>query len=183
MAAYSRLASPSQAKFQTMKLSPLSAPCAAAPVQNTVSTFASLVCGCQSEHALSQWPSQANSSIETKIVCGCHNARQSLSGVDVCWSRLWSRNHLYFVSVSSRACVDKMAEPKSRDGPSSIKSQLKFPGCTHYRRCSDNHYRCQQCCLNEGLTLYWRIALWGLQGLASRGLAGSRESQQTEAQA
>ena len=38
VAAYSRLASRSQAKFQTMKLSPLSTPCAAAPAQSTVST-------------------------------------------------------------------------------------------------------------------------------------------------
>ena len=101
------------------------------------SIFASLVCGCQSEHALSQWPSQANSSIETKIVCGCRNARQSLSGVDVLWSRFWSRSCFYFVSMTSRACVDKMAEPKSRDRSSSTESQLKFPGCP----------------LNEGLTL------------------------------
>ena len=42
VAAYSRLASRSQAKFQTMKLSPLSAPCAAAPAQSTVSTCRSL---------------------------------------------------------------------------------------------------------------------------------------------
>ena len=49
---------------------------------SSTSIFASLVWGCQSEHALSQWPSQANSSIETKIVGGCYNARQSLSGVD-----------------------------------------------------------------------------------------------------
>ena len=111
------------------------------------------MCGCQSEHALSQWPSQANLRIKTKIVCGCRNARQSLSGVDVCWSRFWSRNRFYFVSVSSRACVDKMVEPKSRDRSSSTESQRKFPGGTHYRRRNDNHYRCQQCRLNEGLTL------------------------------
>ena len=111
------------------------------------------MCGCQSEHALSQWPSQANWSIETKIVCGCRNARQSVSGVDVLWSRLGSRSRVYFVSVSSRACVDKMAESKSRDWSSSTESQLKFPGCTYYRRRNDNHYRCQQCRLNEGLTL------------------------------
>ena len=42
MAAYSRLASRSQAKFQTMKLSPLSAPRAAAPAQSTISTCGSL---------------------------------------------------------------------------------------------------------------------------------------------
>ena len=86
------------------------------------SIFTSLVCAIQSEHALAQWPSQANSSIETKIVCGCRNARQSLSSVDVCWSRFWSRNRVYFVSVSSRACVDKMAEPKSRDRSPSTES-------------------------------------------------------------
>ena len=42
MAAYSRLASQSQAKFQTMKLSPLSALRAAAPAQSTISTCRSL---------------------------------------------------------------------------------------------------------------------------------------------
>ena len=42
VAAYSRLASRSQAKFQTMKLSPLSAPRAAAPAQSTVSACRSL---------------------------------------------------------------------------------------------------------------------------------------------
>ena len=42
MAAYSRLASRSQAKFQTTKSSPLSTPCAAAPAQSTVSTCRSL---------------------------------------------------------------------------------------------------------------------------------------------
>ena len=34
-----------------------------------------------------------------------------------------------------------------------MEPQLKFPGCSHYRRLSDNHFRCQQCRLNEGLTL------------------------------
>ena len=42
MAAYSRLASRSQAKFQTMKLNPLSALRAAAPAQSTISTCRSL---------------------------------------------------------------------------------------------------------------------------------------------
>ena len=160
VAAYSRLASRSQAKFQTMKMSPLSAPVRSRTCPehcihlSFTSIFASLVCGCQSEHALSQRPSQANSSIEMKIVCGCRNARQSLPGVDIWWSRFWSRSRFYFVSVSSHACVDKMAEPKSCDRSSSTESQLKFLGCMHYRRCNDNHYRCQQCHLNKGLTLF-----------------------------
>ena len=55
--------------------------------------------------------------------------------------------------MSSRACVDKMADSRSRDLSSSAESQLKFPVCTHFRRRIDNHYRCQQCRLNEGLTL------------------------------
>ena len=42
MAAYSRLASRSQAKFHTMKLSPLVRPCAAAPAQSTTSAYRSL---------------------------------------------------------------------------------------------------------------------------------------------
>ena len=37
VAAYSRLASRSQAQFHTMKLSPLHSPCAAAPAQSTTS--------------------------------------------------------------------------------------------------------------------------------------------------
>ena len=41
MAAYSRLASRSQAKFHTMKLSPLIRPCAAAPAQSTTSVYRS----------------------------------------------------------------------------------------------------------------------------------------------
>ena len=44
-----------------------------------------------------------------------------------------------------------MAE--SCDRSSSTEPQLKFPGCSYYRRRSDNHFRCQQCRLNEGLTL------------------------------
>ena len=42
MAAYSRLAGRSQAKFHTMKLSPLVGPCAAAPAQSTTSANHSL---------------------------------------------------------------------------------------------------------------------------------------------
>ena len=42
VAAYSRLASRSQAKFHIMKLSPLVRPCAAAPAQSTTSTYRSL---------------------------------------------------------------------------------------------------------------------------------------------
>ena len=65
VAAYSRLASRSQAKFHTKKLSPLVRPCAAAPAQSTTSPpsftsiFASLVNGRESNHSLNQWPSQA----------------------------------------------------------------------------------------------------------------------------
>ena len=44
-----------------------------------------------------------------------------------------------------------MAE--SCDRSSSTEPQLKFPGCSHYRRRSDTNFHCQQCRLNEGLTL------------------------------
>ena len=46
-----------------------------------------------------------------------------------------------------------MVDSISRDRSSSAESQLKFPGCTHFRRRNDNHYGCQQCRLNKGLTL------------------------------
>ena len=63
VAAYSRLASRSEAKFHTKKLSPLVRPCAAAPAQSTTSTHRSLqfslVNGRESNHSLNQWPSQA----------------------------------------------------------------------------------------------------------------------------
>ena len=42
---------------------------------------------------------------------------------------------------------------ESRDRSSSTEPLLKFPGCSHYRRWSNNHFWCQQCRLNEGLTL------------------------------
>ena len=45
-----------------------------------------------------------------------------------------------------------MAE-RSRDRSSSAESQPKFPGCSHFWRRNDNHFCCQQCWLNEGLTL------------------------------
>ena len=45
-----------------------------------------------------------------------------------------------------------MAE-RSRDRSSSTESQPKFPECSHFRRRNDNHRRCQQCHLNDGLPL------------------------------
>ena len=118
------------------------------------SIFASLVCGCQSEHALSQWPSQAYSSIETKIVGGCYNACQSLLGVDTIEVVfLVKKPSLFRLRNQPLPLLTMVAEQKSRDRSSSTQSQLKFLGCTHYHRRKDNHYRCQQCRLNEGLTL------------------------------
>ena len=62
-----------------------------------------------------------------------------------------ARNSTLFRLRGQPFFVDKMAE--SRDWSSSTEPHLKFPGCSHYRRRSDTHYRCQQCRLNEGLTL------------------------------
>ena len=47
-----------------------------------------------------------------------------------------------------------MVEPHDRS--SSQEPQLKFPGCSHFRRRSDNHHHCQQCYLNDGLALCTR---------------------------
>ena len=48
-----------------------------------------------------------------------------------------------------------MAE-RSCDRSSSTESQPKFPECSHFRRRNDNHRRCQQCRLNDGLPLCTR---------------------------
>ena len=45
-----------------------------------------------------------------------------------------------------------MAE-RSRDRSSSTESQPKLPECSHFRSRNDNHRRCQQCRLNDGLPL------------------------------
>ena len=45
-----------------------------------------------------------------------------------------------------------MAE-RSCDRSSSTESQPKFPECSHFRRRNDNHRRCQQCRLSDGLPL------------------------------
>ena len=55
--------------------------------------------------------------------------------------------------LSSRTCVDKMAEERSHDRSLSAESQPKFPGCSHFCRRNNNHFRCQQCRLNEGQSL------------------------------
>ena len=99
--------------------------------------------------------------------------------------------------MSSRACVDKMMDFRSRDRSSSTELQLKFPGCTHFRRCNDNHYRCQQCRLNEGLTLCtedspceickdWLPEAWQAQAKANeqkrrrKAAKGAKKSQERE---
>ena len=57
------------------------------------------------------------------------------------------------VYVFVKPCLrEKMAE-RSRDRSSSTESQPKFPECSHFRRRNDNHRRCQQCRLNDGLPL------------------------------
>ena len=60
----------------------------------------------------------------------------------VFWSRLFT---------SLRDC--KIMAERSCDRSSSSESQPKFPECSHFRCRNDNHRRCQQCCLNDGLPL------------------------------
>ena len=52
-----------------------------------------------------------------------------------------------------------MAE-RSRDRSSSSESQPKFPECSHFRRRNDNHRRCQQYRLNDGLPLCTQDSPW-----------------------
>ena len=93
------------------------------------SIFALLVNGSESNHSLYQWPSQVFiAHEERRIVCGCLKTRQLASG----W--IWSSRftcEAVFTSLSSRTCVNKMAE-RSRDRSSSAESQPKFPVCSHF---------------------------------------------------
>ena len=88
VAAYSRLASRSQAKFQTMKLNPLPLCCTSAPVQSTVSTCRSLRFlprSCADVSLNTHCPSglsQVNSSYATEIRCKPDISR-------LCISRNW----------------------------------------------------------------------------------------------
>ena len=59
------------------------------------------------------------------------------------WRRFWPENSTLFRLRGKPCFVDKMAE--SRDRSSSTEPQLKFPGCSHYRRRSETYCRCQQC--------------------------------------
>ena len=108
--------------------------------------------GRESNHSLYQWPSQkfkSNTKIEDRNGC----LWSSSAGLRWKFWQVGYVRSLVFTSLSSRTCVDKMAEEWSRDRSSSAESQPKFPGCSHFRRRNDNHLRCQQCRLNEGQPL------------------------------
>ena len=117
--------------------------------QSFTSIFASLVNG-RPIHTLSQWPFQALSNTKKEDNFGCPWRLISWSQVERWACRLaWEA---MFTSLSSRTCMDKMVE-RSHDRSSSAESQPKFPGYSHFRRRNDNHFRCQQCRLNEGQPL------------------------------
>ena len=79
-----------------------------------------------------------------------HSARQPIPG------EISKQTKLRPFPASVRSRVE------SRDRPSLQQPQLKFPGCSYYRRRSDNHHRCQQCHLNKGLTFCTRESLCDL---------------------
>ena len=64
-----------------------------------------------------------------------------------------------------------MAEERSRDRSSSAESQPKFPGCSHFRRRNDNHFRCQQSlCTQDSPCLVckdWLPEAWVAQAKAN----------------
>ena len=101
VAAYSRLASGSQAKFQTMKLSPLSAPCAAAPAQSTVSTCRSLRFSprsCTDVNLTRTVPVAFPRHFRSKkrsLLVAAYLACQSVTGVGVFPCHIWHKTSLY----------------------------------------------------------------------------------------
>ena len=119
--------------------------------------------------ALNQWPFQACFRSGKEVSSGCLPA--SSVGPRVEWflmlylakKLLYSEFHVkLFLLVK----FGKMVE--SCDQSSSQETQLKFPGCSHFRWRSDNHQHCQQCCLNDGLTLCTKDSMWHMKSLAPR---------------
>ena len=108
MAAYSLLASRSQAKFQTMKLSPLSAPCAAAPAQSTVSTCRSLRFSPRSCTDVNltrtvpvAFPKHFRSKKQSQLVAA-YLACQSVAGVAVYPRHIWHKTS--FIPTCVKSC-------------------------------------------------------------------------------
>ena len=109
MAAYSRLASRSQAKFQTMKLSPLSAQCAAAPAKSTVST-------CRSLRFLPRSYTDVNLTLTVPVafprhfrgkkrsqLVAAYLACQSVAGVGIFPRHIWHKMSFILTCVKSRS--------------------------------------------------------------------------------
>ena len=87
---------------------------------------------------------------ERRIVVWLFRRLTSWSQAVFSSSRLRVKSRVY---VFVKPCLrEKMAE-RSHDRSSSTESQPKFPECSHFRRRNDNHRRCQQCRLNDGLPL------------------------------
>ena len=157
MAAYIRLASRSQAKLQNNRnwVTCLAQPHLRRARHPPICHFNFRLAHVRRWiwHALSQWPSQAFQSLIRSWFVAAYLARQLVAGV-VAFDVILALNStlLWLVwTVTHFWQQGKMVE--SHDRSSSMEPQLKFPGCSHFRRRSDNHYRCQQCCLNDGLTL------------------------------
>ena len=115
VAACSRLASRSQAKFQTMKLSPLSAPCAAAPAQSTVSTCGSLWFSPRSGTDVNltrtvpvAFPRHFRSKKWSQLVAA-YLACQSVAGVGVFPCHFWHKTSFIPTCVKSRSLPVKKA--------------------------------------------------------------------------
>ena len=118
MAAYIRLASRSQAKFQNNAIESHSGFRAQPHLHRAryppVVYFNSRLTRVRMWiwHVLSQWPSQAFSKLETKLVCGCYTARQSVSGVDA-FVDFWQKIRLYSVFRDQPFPVDNKTRWRS----------------------------------------------------------------------
>ena len=139
------------------------------------SIFASLVNGRESNHSLYQWPSQAfksNTKIEDRSGCPWS------SSAGLRWKFLASR-------LRAKPCVYVFqAVPawtkwrKSDHVTGRRQLNLGNLGCSHFRRKNDNHFRYQQCRLNEGQSLCtqdspclvskdWLPEAWAVQAKAN----------------
>ena len=72
------------------------------------------------------------------------------------------------VYVFVKPCLREKMVERSCDRSSTTESQPKFPECSHFRHRNDNHRRCQQCRLNDGLVCKdWLPEAWTAQAKAT----------------
>ena len=100
-------------------------------------------------HWLNQLPSQAGVYVGRKEArSGWRRSRQLVPGIWRFRHQILVKNKLYSVFAAAVVPSRKMTESRDHHS-SSLEPPSKFPKCSHFRRHSDNHEKCQQCRFND----------------------------------